>query len=182
MTVKELEELVEIYGTAIYSFCCYLTGSVQTAEDLYQNILLKALEKREKISVSDGEKPEQKYLRPKNYLLGMGIRLWKKEKTRYRHSVSLEDKREEAFQGITGEGDPEETVETREMIHTLQCIVSELPDKWRTVILLFYTGEMKLGEIAKVLRIPVGTVKSRLYHAKMQIKKEMEEQGYEIKK
>ncbi len=45
MTVKELEELVETYGTAIYSFCCYLTGSVQTAEDLYQNILLKALEK-----------------------------------------------------------------------------------------------------------------------------------------
>jgi hypothetical protein len=40
-------------------------------------------------------------------------------------------------------------------------------------------GEMEIKEIAKMLHIPEGTVKSRLNSAKADIKQKMEEQGYE---
>lgn len=178
-----MEELIDIYGTSIYSFCCYLTGSVQSADDLYQNLLLKALEKREKLMVPEEKDLQKKYAQPKNYLLGIGIRLWKKEKTKQTTKIpmiSLDDEESGVYQTLTDGRNVEERIEESEVIEALHHIVAGLPEKWRVVILLFYTGEMKIDEIAKELKIPKGTVKSRLYHARLQIRKEMEGRGYEI--
>lgn len=61
-----------------------------------------------------------------------------------------------------------------EQLSDLRRCVNNLPDKHRQVILLFYAGELSLEEIAGVLKIPKGTVKSRLHSAKKQLRKEME--------
>ena len=44
--------------------------------------------------------------------------------------------------------------------------VQSLADKYRLPVLLFYIEELSLSEIASVLRLPEGTVKSRLHRAK----------------
>lgn len=48
--------------------------------------------------------------------------------------------------------------------------VDRLPDKIRTTMLLYYTSELSVEEISKILRIPAGTVKSRMNKGRNMIK------------
>jgi RNA polymerase sigma-70 factor, ECF subfamily len=58
---------------------------------------------------------------------------------------------------------------------TIREAVAKLPDKQRAVIILTYYHDMTQDEIADVLEIPKGTVKSRLHHAIQRLKEEWEE-------
>jgi RNA polymerase sigma-70 factor (ECF subfamily) len=49
-----------------------------------------------------------------------------------------------------------------------------LPPESRTVLALMYLEDFSVGEIADVLSLPEGTVKSRLFHARQQLKQLME--------
>lgn len=49
--------------------------------------------------------------------------------------------------------------------------VEKLPPKQKTVLILYYYNDMPIREIAKVCGVFEGTVKSRLFHAKEQLKK-----------
>ncbi|WP_139785699.1 RNA polymerase sigma factor [Cytobacillus gottheilii] len=62
---------------------------------------------------------------------------------------------------------------------TIREAVAKLPEKQRAVILLFYYHDMSQDEIAKILEIPQGTVKSRLHRAITSLKEELEEDEYE---
>ena len=57
----------------------------------------------------------------------------------------------------------------------IQQAITNLPDKQRAVILLAYYEDLQQEEIAIILDIPVGTVKSRLYHAIKGLKAELKE-------
>ena len=46
--------------------------------------------------------------------------------------------------------------------------------KYKLPILLFYMEDLPMAQISFVLKIPVGTVKSRLHHAKKLLEKELE--------
>lgn len=50
MTTEEIKADIGLYGKDIYSFCCYLTKSKIEADDLYQDVFLKALEKKDRSS------------------------------------------------------------------------------------------------------------------------------------
>ncbi len=60
----------------------------------------------------------------------------------------------------------EEEVIAREECRIVRSAVQSLADKYRLPVLLFYMEELSLSEIASVLRLPEGTVKSRLHRAK----------------
>lgn len=49
--------------------------------------------------------------------------------------------------------------------------VEKLPPKQKTVLILYYYNNMSIREIARVCGVFEGTVKSRLFHAKEQLKK-----------
>jgi RNA polymerase sigma-70 factor (ECF subfamily) len=55
----------------------------------------------------------------------------------------------------------------------LKKMIEKLPDKDRTVIYLFYLAELSLAEIALILEIPVGTVKSRLSRARESLQQQL---------
>lgn len=57
--------------------------------------------------------------------------------------------------------------------------ILRLPDKQRAVVLLAYYEDLPMHDIALILEIPAGTVKSRLHHAMNALKKELEETAYE---
>ena len=58
--------------------------------------------------------------------------------------------------------------ETREIIW---ASIGSIPDKFREIIVMFYFHEMSYKEIAEALSIPKGTVMSRLFNARQEIKK-----------
>ena len=48
--------------------------------------------------------------------------------------------------------------------------VQQLPDKERTILILFYQNDYTIKEIAEILGINEGTVKSRLFYARKKVK------------
>nr|WP_262910627.1 sigma-70 family RNA polymerase sigma factor [Psychroserpens luteolus] len=57
--------------------------------------------------------------------------------------------------------------------------INELPEHQQIVIKLFYTENYSLKDISKILHVSVGTVKSRLFHAREKLKKIIKTEYYE---
>jgi len=66
-------------------------------------------------------------------------------------------------------------VERRERQQQVRTAVAGLPEKYRLVVILFYFHDLSLREIARLLRIPAGTVKWRLHAARQQLEQRLRE-------
>ena len=67
----------------------------------------------------------------------------------------------------------EDEVERRQEKERVRKSVLLLPDKQRVVILMYYMEDMSIEEIASALKIPAGTVKSRMNKAKSMLKERL---------
>lgn len=65
---------------------------------------------------------------------------------------------------------PEESASQSEHVLSLRKAMRQLGSVHRVVLTLYYLEEMNVEEIAESLAIPAGTVKSRLYHARQELK------------
>jgi RNA polymerase sigma-70 factor (ECF subfamily) len=74
---------------------------------------------------------------------------------------------------------PEQTFQKKDERNEVQRLIQDLPEKNRVPLLLYYSAQMKVEEIAQVLKLPEGTVKSRLRKAKQIMKEKLEALGYE---
>ena len=171
MTNTELENCIARYGTAIYSFCRQLTRSSQMADDLYQDTFLKAMELNSNIDQTQN---------PKSYLLSIALRLWKNKKRKFAWRMRIAPMHPlsdgtGADTEISPESTPEEQLLKQEETDLVRQAVERLPDRLRIQTLLYYMEDLSTAEIAAVLKIPAGTVKSRLYQARIRLKKELEE-------
>jgi RNA polymerase sigma-70 factor (ECF subfamily) len=73
-------------------------------------------------------------------------------------------------------GDPERELLRDELESKVEEAVDSLPDKMRVVLLLNDQEGLSYEEIAGIVKIPVGTVKSRLFNARMALKEALD--GY----
>jgi RNA polymerase sigma-70 factor (ECF subfamily) len=71
---------------------------------------------------------------------------------------------------------PEAEAERAELQGTMRDAINALPLKHRLVITLHYLQDFSLPEIAYILDLPVGTVKSRLHHARRALRLSLESQ------
>lgn len=170
MDKLELEQCIQEYGRDIYSFCKYLTCNVQDADELYQDTFLKAVELHWKIDGQDN---------PKSYLLSIAVNLWKnrRRKEAWRNRIaSVVSLTEEQEENLTGgvEISPEETYLVNEEMQIVRSAVDKLPEKLKVCVLLFYMEDLSVAQVAKTLKLPEGTVKSRLYQARKLLEKELE--------
>jgi RNA polymerase sigma factor (sigma-70 family) len=69
---------------------------------------------------------------------------------------------------------PEPPPELEEELRTLQDELTRLPVIEREALTLCYLQELSLVEVAEVLGVPVGTVKSRLFLARQLLRRELE--------
>ena len=79
----------------------------------------------------------------------------------------------------TGKTNPEAQVLQEETIQEVRQLVQKLPEKYRLVVYLYYSADMKIAEIAECMHVSDNTVKTRLRKAKMLLKEKMEVTGYE---
>ena len=170
MTKKELAECIDTYGREIYSFCRYLTGNVSEADELYQDTWLKVVELLERIDPAGNMK---------SFCLSVALKIWNNKKRKFAWRKRIAETQDYLDgDGLEYLGDgaltSEEKVLEEERDALVRKAVDELPDKLKTVVLLYYMEELDTVQIAKVLKVSVGTVKSRLYHARQLLKKKLE--------
>jgi len=70
---------------------------------------------------------------------------------------------------------PKETSRRQSDLELLNSFIDELPEKYRTLLILAYYQEHTMEEVAEILALPVGTVKSRLSVARNLLKKKVNE-------
>ena len=178
MTKNDLEQLIKMHGNEIYQFCCHLTGCKDDADDLYQDTLCKAYEIRKRIQTPHDS---ASLMKERNYCMGIAIRLYRnacRKKIR-QITESMDDEKNDYDSRLASDFSTEELAEKDEMQAQIRTMIQSLPLKQRTVIYLYYFAELSVKDIGILLKIPVGTVKSRLSAAKNTLKKELEEKGYE---
>lgn len=169
MRQEELEQYIREYGKELYSFCRSMAWNLAEAEDLYQDTFLKFYE------IGDGLVIEKN---PKSYLMGIAVNLYRNYKRKLsvrRRIAGVWQSVEEIDADIPADARLlEEEILVREECRAVRGAVKTLADKYRIPVLLFYMEEMSLAEIAAVLKLPEGTVKSRLHRAKKILKQKLE--------
>jgi RNA polymerase sigma-70 factor (ECF subfamily) len=75
-------------------------------------------------------------------------------------------------------GDPNAQADDSQVLHTSQVddlkrAIATLPAPQRAAVALYYGDELSVTEIAEALQVPVGTVKSRLYHARRTLRRHL---------
>ncbi len=68
---------------------------------------------------------------------------------------------------------PAENLENNELQQQINAAVQKLPQKLRAVFILFEIEQIKIREIAKILRLPEGTITSRLHAARMRLRTQL---------
>ena len=157
----ELPYLIDTYSTMLYRFCRSLTYSKEDAEDLFQETWIFALRKPQKLQGAQN---------PQSVLCQAALALWKSQQRKYARRRRIAPEVPLDFAIESGE-DLEAALLRRTETEFVRCLVAQLPDKFRIPLILYYTLEMGVADIAKTLNIPPGTVKSRLFSARQEIKK-----------
>jgi RNA polymerase sigma-70 factor (ECF subfamily) len=159
--------LLRRYEKELYGYLRRYLGDSDLAEDVFQNTFL------------------QLYLKSDQYQAGRPVRPWlytiathqaidALRRTGRHQALSLNQNQVELQDGeirsllelleTKGPG-PREQAQDEETRQRVRAAVDRLPDFLKQVILLAYYQGLKYREIAEILKIPVGTVKSRLHAA-----------------
>jgi RNA polymerase sigma-70 factor (ECF subfamily) len=169
------DELVRVYNASIFHVAYRMLGDSAEASDVVQDIFLKVFRN------IDGFKGEAA-LKTWIYRIAFSeilnrLRWWKR---RHRFAtVSLDEEPNGNGGGAAGrlvadsKPTPEEALESKEQERAIQQALSKLSGDHRSIIVLRDIEGFSYTEIADVLGVSIGTVKSRLARARGDLKKSL---------
>jgi RNA polymerase sigma-70 factor (ECF subfamily) len=146
----DIAQLVADYHQAVYRYAYRLTGTVADAEDLTQQAFLVAHDKLGQLR-EDGKARSWLFAILRNHFL----KQCRKELPTVAADLQLN------IDNIPDAGYKSEIDQER-----LQQVLDELPEKYRTVLVMFYFEDVGYREMAEALGVPIGTIMSRLARAK----------------
>lgn len=158
---EALTELHARYAQKVYGyFYRMFAGDSDKAQDFVQDLFLRILEKHHQFD------PAKKFY---TWMFTIACNMCK---TEFRHSNRIQnyDADSSVFNGTEWTDDHH----TRELFNEhLQKAVLRLDEVHRSVFVLRYFNHLPLNEIADILEIPLGTVKSRLFNATAKMANEL---------
>jgi RNA polymerase sigma-70 factor, ECF subfamily len=159
--------LVRRYERELYGYLRRYLGDGGLAEDVFQNTFLQ-------LYLKSGQYEAGRPVRPWLYTIATHQAIDALRRNARHQILSLEQKREESgngelrslLDGLESRGPaPLDNLTAAERKERVRASVDRLPDFLREVVILAYYQGLKYREIADILGIPVGTVKSRLHAA-----------------
>jgi RNA polymerase sigma-70 factor (ECF subfamily) len=73
--------------------------------------------------------------------------------------------------------DLEDEIEKRDLSESIRTLMERLPPQYRTVLTLFYMEQAKYEEIADIMGIPLGTVKTHIHRARLRLRDLLLDEG-----
>lgn len=148
--LADIERVVNEYSDMVYRIALTRTGTVENAEDIYQDVFLKYGQKAKEF-----ENPEHE----KAWLIRVTINMtknfnnssWNKKVVNLDENLKFET--------------PEET--------GVYEVVARLPQNYRTVIYLMYYEGYKVSEISKLMKVKEGTIKTWAFRARKLLEKDL---------
>jgi RNA polymerase sigma factor (sigma-70 family) len=156
------DELTERWHPPLWKYVRRVAGDDDAAKDVAQDVWLRVL--RGIARLRDGSR-----LRP--WLFGIARRALM-DRLRYQYAAPADGDTDVAELAADEAADS-----TEEEIAALEHELARLPATEREVLTLFYLRELSLAEVAEVLGVPVGTVKSRLFRARRMLRRGLDSKG-----
>lgn len=158
--IGALEALYEQYKTSVYRSALAITRDRGAAEEILQDAFLRAF--RHIDNVHDGG-PIGPWLHRITINLSY---TWATKRKRW--SLPLEQVIDRLITAPASS--PEHTVEQNELQQVVREAIDQLEFPHRATIVLFYLEGFSLAEIAEIMDVPEGTVKSRLYYGRKKLR------------
>jgi len=158
------EALFRQYEKLIFRTAFLIVGDVEKAKDIMQEVFISVWKSRHTFNPEKGKFT--------TWLHSITVNECSLRQSKQRLVfLSLEEMQEKGLQLESNDDLPEELMISREEYDTLIKALSALDAKYRSVVVLRYFSELSCEEIAQVVDIPLGTVKSRLHYALKSLQK-----------
>lgn len=158
-----LDELIVRYQYRLFRYLVYISGNRETAEDLFQETWVRVLDRGHQY---DGRSKFETWL----FSIARHLVIDLHRRKRPQSLEALTESGENPVQVPAGGASALDLATAHEEQAGLLESLKRLPAILREVLLLRFQEDLKLEEIAVVLAVPVGTVKSRLYRGLEQLR------------
>lgn len=166
---------------ALKTFAFHLTYNDADANDLVQETYMKALRFVDKYIEGTNAKAWLFKILKNAYINEYRKKSKRPTKVDFEDFISYHDS--DSSSGVDGYLDLREELFQNMMGDEVTTAINSLPLDFRTVILLCDVEDFTYEEISKIIDVPIGTVRSRLFRARNMLKTKLksyaEEKGYE---
>ena len=167
------DELVRRYQTRIYSLAYNMTSNKEDAEDMVQDVFIKAYS-----SLKNFRRTASFYTWIYRIAINRTINFLKKRKKK--QALSLNDvdegvERDPAYVELSARESPVRDASLSELQEKLNKALLTLSEKHRTVVVLHDIQGLRHDEIAEMTGCSEGTVRSRLFYARKMLQGELAE-------
>jgi RNA polymerase sigma-70 factor (ECF subfamily) len=170
---QAFRELVDRYKNGLYAFLRQFLNQHDLVEDVFQETFLQ-------LYSSQGSFDRSRPLRPWLFTIAANKAKDALRKSQRTAAVSIsainpsdEMSFEEMLNVLTSDKEqPETQLEQQERSNRVSRIITDLPDNLREIIIMAYFNKFSYKQMADILSIPIGTVKSRLHTAVAKFAKE----------
>ncbi len=176
---QALGELLMAYQDRLYNICLRMVSHPDDAAEVCQDVLMKVIQGLSRFRGDSG-------LGTWMTRIAMNQSISHLRRRRVRRTVSLDqpfgsdnshDDQASALRHQIQdprEPGPDQCVQDKEMLARLHQALANLDDDFRAVLVLRDIEQLDYAQIGKTLEVPVGTVKSRLFRARLALRKEMD--------
>lgn len=160
------EEIVVAYSRRIFNLAYRFTSSAEAAEDLTQDVFIRIYKTLDQYDPKQGDLS--------NWLMRLARNLIIDD---YRHrqrnpqDSMADDVDDHSFHLRAVGGSAQKEIERKELAAQVQEGIDRLPADLRTCVILRDIEELSYQEIVDVLKIPEGTVKSRINRGRIELAK-----------
>jgi RNA polymerase sigma-70 factor (ECF subfamily) len=159
------ESIVRQYNHRLYNLAYRFTGRFDEAEDLTQEIFLKIYRTLNSYRPESGALVTWMVRVGRNHIIDH----YRKFKTERTHTDSLEVEYEKAEENPARYASPAQVLEQRELSERVHQALLRISEDLREAVILRDLEEFTYEEIADMLKLPLGTVKSRINRGRAEL-------------
>jgi len=166
--VKAFEKLFKSYHTPLCLYAAGITGSMEVAEEIVQDLFYYFWKERHKLPL---------FRSVKSYL----YRAVRNESIQFCEHLTVRDKYKTSIlsdQTEVASEDPQESLEYKELEELIKGTLRKLPERRLRIFCMHRFQGMKYSEIASLLSVSVKTVEAEMTKALQALRKEIEDYRY----
>jgi len=172
---KRFDRLVQPHLKTMFTFAYRLTGREHDAEDLVQDVVVKLYPRLDELESVDHLRPWLHRVLYRHFVDTIRKRPAGREINT--SALDLHDEQTPFLETRVGsEPDPLANVEGDIRSQTLKRLLGELHPDQRTLLLLHDADGWRQEDIAEVLDVPIGTIKSRLHRTRALLRTKLQEE------
>lgn len=170
---SHFERLVEIYQHRLYAFALRLIGNPQDAEEIIVDAMVRAYNA---LGQYDGNRIEALELRPWLYQITLNV-FRNRVRGRRLQVVSYDQPESTGLPEMADDrsAQPDAALERAELREILAAAIAALPERERIAVTLRHVQGFGYGDIASILKQPVGTVKANVHRGVRRLREALRE-------